>query len=344
MQALEKSTGKTAKELFKMMEQGQLGREYILPFIKTMQELAEANGAYEKALKKLGTVESRMKASGAYAAARIAEAGYSEGLIHLYNTIIETLNENGVTLDELGKIYKRVFKGIAAVIKLLTPVVESAIRALGTLTDIFAWLAKNPIPATILGLGAIATGFGLAAKAAGGFGKAIMLALRAPMVIIGGLIAILDEVRAYFDPNVHGLLDNPNLSPEEQLRVHAQRNVMMGIGTQTDHEMVNRLGYKQETGLAGLIQQMNKFGGGVDPATGGGSGWFDRVRTLIPQLNSPLAGPSMTNWLSQAKDKIQKESAIVTINVYESGDVKKTQKAIEESLNTIYNLNRMSDF
>ena len=105
MRALEISSGKTSAELEKMLEQGQLTSEYIMPMVMAMGELASANGAYEKALKKLGTVENRMKASGGLAASRIGEAGFTQGLISLYEELIEVFDNNNQSLEELGKIH-----------------------------------------------------------------------------------------------------------------------------------------------------------------------------------------------------------------------------------------------
>ena len=59
------------------MKDGLLTEEYILPFVKAMQQLAEANGAYEKALQKVGTVEARLKARAGYAAVVGAFTGFN---------------------------------------------------------------------------------------------------------------------------------------------------------------------------------------------------------------------------------------------------------------------------
>jgi phage tail tape-measure protein len=130
MRALEKSTGKTSGELEKMMEQGQLTTEYIKPLVMAMGELAEANGAYEKALKKLGTVENRLKTTAGLSAAKIAEAGFTKGLINLYETLIDSMNENGATLTRIGKIYEKVFNGITNVVKVVSVIIEGFVRTL----------------------------------------------------------------------------------------------------------------------------------------------------------------------------------------------------------------------
>lgn len=234
MEALKKSTGKTAKELLEMMKQGKLSEEYILPFIKAMQDLAEANGAYEQALTKLGTVESQMKASAGYAAVRIAEAGFTEGLIGFYKDLTKAMTDNGKTLDQLGRMYKIVFNGLSY---LLNNIVVPAVVSLG---NAFDGLVSSMKVFKEFGL-EIATGVGFvmlignftkllglmkaftlmltSATLLGSLrliGAAMVAAFRVPLIAITAIVGLLEEVQAVFDADLIGMGENINASEKDR--------------------------------------------------------------------------------------------------------------------------------
>jgi len=121
MRALEKSTGKTAKELFKMMEMGQLGADYILPFTRALRELSSEGGALEKALKTLRVQEDRVINLSKLSGDVIYKSGFSEGLSELYKTMSDILEDAGPQLEKIGKIFGTAFKAIAYTLKLIEP-------------------------------------------------------------------------------------------------------------------------------------------------------------------------------------------------------------------------------
>ena len=133
MRALEKSTGKTAKELFKMMEMGQLGAEYILPFTRALRSLSSEGGALEKALKTLRVEENRLINQSKLAGDKIFKSGFSEGLSELYKTISEMLKDAGPQLEKLGDIFGKVFKVIAHGLRVIEPYMKIAIDNFWTL-------------------------------------------------------------------------------------------------------------------------------------------------------------------------------------------------------------------
>lgn len=233
MRALEISSGKTSAELEKMLEQGQLTSEYIMPMVMAMGELASANGAYEKALKKLGTVENRMKASGGLAASRIGEAGFTEGLIGLYEKLIEVFENNNQSLEELGKVFNVFFRVIKKGIDLITPPLKAVIRVFGTLARTLEYLTQNPMKAMevgILGIGAALLMLYKKTDNIKDFGKALTAAFRGPLFILLTIVGLMDEIRAYFDADVIGLFDDPNMSKADRDKQAAERKGLWGIG------------------------------------------------------------------------------------------------------------------
>lgn len=228
MRALQNATGKTSAELDEMMKQGKLTSEYIKPLIDEIGKLALANGAYEKALKKLGTVENQLKASGGYAAARIAEAGFTEGLIKLYSELMGAMEDNGTTLDRLGNIYNKVFTGLAALVRMVTPLFESFVAVLNTVVE-------HPfIPSIAL----ITAGLWAAAKAAGGFGLALKAALRGPMVVISAFLGLVQEAMAIFDADLIGIGENAKASKEDRDIAAAHFAQSAGRATDADKKLL----------------------------------------------------------------------------------------------------------
>lgn len=225
MRALQKSTGKTAAEIEGMLQRGELTAEYIKPFINAMGELATANGAYEKALVKLGTVESRMKTNAGLAAARMGEAGFTQGLIKLYSELIRVFQENGHAIDELGKVFNVFFRGVSAMIRFFEPLVQAIARAFGSLARVIEYLNdKLGSGAGLLGtLGILSlTLKGLPAPIRR-FGLAFASALAVPLAKLALFIGLIDEVRAFFDADVIGLFDDKKWTKEQREEVARRR-------------------------------------------------------------------------------------------------------------------------
>lgn len=231
MRALEKSTGKTSAELEKMMEQGQLTTEYIKPLVMAMGELATANGAYEKALTKLGTVENRLKTSTQLASARIAEAGFTKGLINLYETLMKSMNENGETLERIGKIYEKVFNFLANVTQVATRFIEAFVRSLETIWDTIQWGLDNPIAKWLIMIPVLAS-------AMTKFATLMSIAFRTPYMILGSILTVLDQIRAAFDADLIGWGENENASKEDRDLATAAFKVKMGVATAKEMSLV----------------------------------------------------------------------------------------------------------
>lgn len=266
MRALEISSGKTSAELEKMLEQGQLTSEYIMPMVMAMGELASANGAYEKALKKLGTVENRMKASGGLAASRIGEAGFTEGLISLYEKLIETFNTNEHTLKELGKVFNVFFRAIKKGIDLITPLLNGLIRVFGTFSRVLEYFAQNPLKAAELGIYGLIAGIGLLIAKTGSikaFGEAIGKAFLKPWLMVTAIITLLDEIRAYFDADVIGIFDDPKMSKADRDAQALERKKsgfvgsLLGLGASTEQQK------NIPTAVAWGAAAREKLGGGI---------------------------------------------------------------------------------
>lgn len=239
MRALEMSSGKTSAEIEKMLEQGQLTSEYIMPMVMAMGELAEANGAYTKALMKLGTVENQMKTSGGYAAARIGEAGFTAGLIEFYKDLTKAMSENGRTLDQLGRMYKMVFNGLSYI---LNNIVVPAVKALGNafegLITSFKIIKENgELISGLVGV-VMAANFMKMVGVVKIVGAAMAAAFRTPLVIISTIVALLEEVQAVFDADLIGMGENINASEKDRDITAAYMKNKVGMATEKDKALL----------------------------------------------------------------------------------------------------------
>jgi tape measure domain-containing protein len=128
MQAMENATGKTAKELSKMMEMGQLGIDVLPAFGRELRRLANQGGALEKTLESVRVTEARLITQSQKSGDKIFKSGFGEGLSQLYTTMTQILKDAGPQLQKIGKIFGTIFKGIAHVLKLIEPPLKAIIN------------------------------------------------------------------------------------------------------------------------------------------------------------------------------------------------------------------------
>lgn len=238
MRALQKSTGKTAGEIEKMLQLGELGPEYIKPFIMALGDLASANGAYEKALGKVGTIENQMKTSAGVAADRIGDAGFTEGLKDLYKDLTKAMSENGRTLDQLGRLYKVVFGAISA---LLNNIVVPAVQALGNAFDGVVntvKLVRENLLATGAVIAAMIGTFSRFMGVVGFVGKMLAAAFRGPLLILTAIVAAFEEIQAMFDADLIGIGENQNASQKDRDIATAYFKNSTGTATEADKRLL----------------------------------------------------------------------------------------------------------
>lgn len=111
-----------------MMEQGQLVSSEVLPKVAAeLKKAALEGGAFDKALQGLRVTEGQMITETQRAGDTIFKSGFSEGLSNLYKTISEILKTSGPQLEKLGRIFGKVFDGLAYSLKLLEPIMKVTI-------------------------------------------------------------------------------------------------------------------------------------------------------------------------------------------------------------------------
>ncbi|MCP3682614.1 MAG: tape measure protein, partial [bacterium] len=126
------SVNGTVGELMKLMEQGRVATQTVLPFFaKRMREAAQANGALEKALDSNRVAMNRFLFATTEAADIIFKTGFGEGLTDFFNTSGDSLRKLEPLWKALGRIIGSVFKVVSRGIDLITP----PLRLLGMILD-----------------------------------------------------------------------------------------------------------------------------------------------------------------------------------------------------------------
>lgn len=144
-----KSLGKTTSELNKMLEQGQvLAKDLIPAMIPNIQKLARNNGALEKQLESTRTAQNRFIFDVQSAADKVFQSGFSQGLKELYATLSDEIDSTGGAQENLGNIFDKFFKAVAAAVKVLTPALESLLYVVSKVVD--GWTEIFKVGGTLL--------------------------------------------------------------------------------------------------------------------------------------------------------------------------------------------------
>lgn len=239
IQIFARSMGKSEAELFKMMENGELLAEDVLPKVaKEMNRMANSGGALEQKLKTTRVQQGIFFKELETAGNTIFTSGFDEGLATLFNSLSTALKEGREGLVGLGKTFKWFFETISLGVKIVSPLLDSILfvtgELFGGLNNLNNFLGNNFISTLIivagalLGITKIFKSFpkfakylpflGKAFKDIGDdaikttksvtiLGTAFRLALRSPLAIAALIIAALDEIFSMFTKGRVGLLE-----------------------------------------------------------------------------------------------------------------------------------------
>lgn len=297
------------------METGQLSAEYILPFVLQMEKLLDVNDAYRKSLEKLGVVENRMKSAFSITLAeKLDEGGFTKGLVNLYKTLTDSIENNGATLLRVGKIYEKVFNGLAQVVKVVTVWVEGFVRTLESLWMVMKWGIDNPL------MGLLST-LPLITLAVMNLGKVMSIAFRSPLIILSTMIGLFDEVRAFFDENVDGLFDDENATNEQAKATAAQRRIMFGMAKEGDYALAAGKKLNDPTGLTGFGSMLGSNAYDVTQKFKSGPSdelnWIDKALGFVGgyvKTKYDLSKQDPTSFMYVGAQR-EKQAANVTFNI-----------------------------
>lgn len=208
MVALEMSTGKTSKQLLKMMEMGQLGVEYINPFLDALGKLANKNGALEKSLLTTATAQRQFKTELQLAGDEIYKGGFGEGLGDLLRDLIKHLRESEGGLEGLGKTFQAFFGIVRSFAAVAIPVFNALSTIIGKLSEGFTYVfgegMGEKILQIVMAMGLLKKALWSVTAAAALFGKTIQASF---WPIFAALTALQE---------IYGLLDSKTESSFEK--------------------------------------------------------------------------------------------------------------------------------
>lgn len=239
IQIFSRAAGVSEAEFFKMMENGELLAEDILPKVSMeMSRMANAGGALSQKLMTTRAQQGIFFKELETAGNIVFKSGFDKGLANLFNTLTTQLQEGRKGLEGLGKIFKWFFDTISLGVNIVAPVMDSFFFVLGegfgVLNTINSFMGNNffstllLVGGGLLGITKLFKSFPMFAKylpfLGAGFkgldkgaikstksikilGRAIMSVFRGPLAIVTLLVAALDEIFSIFKKGRVGLLE-----------------------------------------------------------------------------------------------------------------------------------------
>lgn len=157
IQVFARALNVSTKELFEMMERGELLASDVLPKVAAeFARTARQGGALEAALNTARIQQKRFFTGAQEASDIIFQAGFGEGIADMFFTFTQSLADSESGLKGLGKTFKLVFDSIALVVKAVTPILNHAFSVIGVFAETINKLFVNDIGMIVGGIGLFA--------------------------------------------------------------------------------------------------------------------------------------------------------------------------------------------
>ena len=161
MQLLAQANGTDVKGLREQMQKGSLDPKKILPqMAKIMEELAEKNGAYAKALETTRVAQGRMNRQFERSVRIFAEGGFDKGIRDFFTSMADGMQKSAPLITALGGAFDLMMRPINALIGITATIGANWTK----IADVFGMSGKQL--ATFGGAAAVAVlPFGMLAEA-----------------------------------------------------------------------------------------------------------------------------------------------------------------------------------
>ena len=177
MQLLAQANGTDVKGLREQMQKGSLDPKKILPqMAKIMEELAEKNGAYAKALESTRVAQGRMNRQFERSVRIFAEGGFDKGIRDFFTSMADGMQKSAPLITALGGAFDLLMRPINALIGITATIGANWTK----IADVFGTSGK-----------ALATLAGIAAVAALPFGT-VALAIAATALAVEDLMVYME--------------------------------------------------------------------------------------------------------------------------------------------------------
>jgi tape measure domain-containing protein len=169
MQLLAQANGTDVKGLREQMQKGSLDPKKILPqMAKIMEELAEKNGAYAKALESTRVAQGRMNRQFERSVRIFAEGGFDKGIRDFFTSMADGMQKSAPLVTALGGAFDLLMRPINALIGITATIGANWTK----IADVFGISGKAL--ATLAGIAAVAAlPFGTVALAIAGVALAV---------------------------------------------------------------------------------------------------------------------------------------------------------------------------
>jgi tape measure domain-containing protein len=119
MQLLAEANGTDVPGLREMMQKGKLDPKKVLPeMARIMERLAEANGAYAKALESTRVAQGRMNRQFERSVQIFAAGGFDKGIRDFFTTMADAMRDAGPLVKSLGAAFEFLVRPLNALIKI----------------------------------------------------------------------------------------------------------------------------------------------------------------------------------------------------------------------------------
>lgn len=333
VQLFAKAMNVSEKELFKMMERGELVSAEVLPKVaKEMAKAAQAGGALALKLESVRVTQGQFFNEMAISADTVFGNGYSSGLAFMFESLTQALKDNQHLLHDLGNVFGSVFRGITHVVSFVTPIIQGFVSVLDSVAESIEWLSGNSVHKSEGAIIALTGAFMMASKYVKILGVAMYAAFLKPLAILYTILGVFDEIRAFFDESVVGLFDDKSMTPEQSKREHARRRQMFGFESEEDRKLLGSSSTLTERDRA--LMSGNPMQGGVpfEPMDNPASrSWLASIFGDVPRNGAGMSQYDM--WKMQSQD-IQKSpvSYVVQNLVIQAPDAAQAKKSFMEGM------------
>ncbi|QDP59456.1 MAG: hypothetical protein GOVbin4162_30 [Prokaryotic dsDNA virus sp.] len=156
IQVFARALNVSTRELFAMMERGELMASEVLPMVaKEFSRTAREGGALAKAIETARIQQRRFTTGAQESADVIFQGGFGEGISNMFKELTDSLGESTKGMEGLGKVYKLFFDLVTQGAKIAIPILDSLFFVLGEISDVLNAIFVNDSTVTLAGIAAV---------------------------------------------------------------------------------------------------------------------------------------------------------------------------------------------
>jgi len=209
LKAFELGLGKSTAEIFKMMENGELMAEDVLPKVGiAFATLARQGGALAAQLASTRVAQGQFMTFAQEGADTVFTNGFSEGFSQLLKSIGQDIGASSDGLKGLGRIYQLFFKIVERASKILIPILSALFSIIGSVSEALIDIFSSKMFSIVAGIGAMTLALNSATISTMALNSALLVTLRRLLLIPLLILGVAHEIKALFDDDLTGLVED----------------------------------------------------------------------------------------------------------------------------------------